>query len=61
MRRRTVARLAGLAAGCVALLLAGHFASERFAVEALADVLSRQFPSLEIWASRHEQDPLRWI
>jgi dinuclear metal center YbgI/SA1388 family protein len=43
------------------LVLAGHFASERFAVEALAQVLADQFPSLEIWASRHETDPLHWI
>jgi len=43
------------------LLVAGHFASERFAVECLAEVLSRQFPSLDVWASRREQDPLRWV
>lgn len=45
----------------VALILAGHYASERFAVEALADVLARQFPGLHIWASRQEADPLRWL
>ncbi len=43
------------------LILPGHFASERFAVECLAAVLSRQFPTLEIWASRDERDPLRWL
>jgi dinuclear metal center YbgI/SA1388 family protein len=43
------------------LILPGHFASERFAVEALADVLARQFPDAEVWASRQERDPLRWI
>lgn len=43
------------------LILPGHFASERFAVECLADVLSQQFPALEIWASRQERDPLRWV
>jgi dinuclear metal center YbgI/SA1388 family protein len=42
------------------LLLPGHFASERFAVEALADVLRRRFPEVQIWASRHERDPMGW-
>lgn len=44
----------------VALILAGHYATERFAVECLADVLSRQFPDVQVWASREESDPLRW-
>ncbi|MEN6405410.1 MAG: Nif3-like dinuclear metal center hexameric protein [Thermoguttaceae bacterium] len=44
----------------VGLLLPGHFASERFAVECLADVLARQFPEVETWASRSESDPLKW-
>lgn len=43
------------------LALAGHFATERFAVERLAGVLAEQFPSLEVWPSAAEQDPLRWI
>ncbi len=45
----------------VALLLVGHFASERFAVEALAEVLAGQFPSVTVWASRQESDPLRLL
>ncbi len=45
----------------IALLLPGHFASERFAVEALAEVLSQQFPTLTIWPSQQEQDPLVWV
>ncbi|MEX0820331.1 MAG: Nif3-like dinuclear metal center hexameric protein [Pirellulaceae bacterium] len=45
----------------VALLLPGHFASERFAVELLADVLAKQFADVEIWASRDEADPLHWV
>lgn len=48
--------LAAKAAG-VGLVLAGHYATERCAVEALADRLSRQFPKLVIWASRAEKDP----
>ena len=42
------------------LLLVGHFASERFAVERLAGVLARQFPKLTVWASEQESDPLCW-
>jgi dinuclear metal center YbgI/SA1388 family protein len=45
----------------IGLLLPGHFASERFAVEHLAEVLAQQFPSLTVWASRQERDPIRWI
>ena len=44
-----------------ALILPGHFASERFAVECLAGVLAEQFPDLEVWASREERDPIGWV
>jgi putative NIF3 family GTP cyclohydrolase 1 type 2 len=43
-----------------ALLLAGHYASERFGVERLAEVVAQQFPTLTVWASRDERDPLQW-
>ena len=42
----------------LALLLTGHFASERFAMERLARTLAGRFPELEVWASKHETDPL---
>jgi putative NIF3 family GTP cyclohydrolase 1 type 2 len=45
----------------MSLLLPGHYASERFAVEELAEVLRAQFATLEIWPSRDESDPLRWV
>jgi dinuclear metal center YbgI/SA1388 family protein len=45
----------------ISLLLVGHFASERFAVEQLAELLGVQFPDLKIWASRAERDPLQWF
>ncbi len=45
----------------IGLLLPGHFASERFAVEELAGLLARQFPGVHVWASRQERDPLGWI
>lgn len=44
----------------VNLLLLGHFASERFAVEVLAERLKTQFADQEIWASQDETDPLVW-
>lgn len=45
----------------VALLLPGHYATERFAVEELADRLQRQWPDLAVWASRRERDPVEWV
>ncbi len=45
----------------IGLLLPGHFASERFAVEELAGVLGGAFPDVQVWASRQERDPLQWI
>lgn len=49
----------------IALILPGHFASERFAVERLAEILAAEFSAparggLTIWASREERDPIRW-
>ena len=45
----------------IGLVLPGHFSSERFAMESLADFLSEQHPQLEVWASRTERDPLRTV
>lgn len=45
----------------IALLLAGHFASERFGVERLAEIVGRQFSSIECWPSVDERDPLVWL
>lgn len=45
----------------VALVLVGHYASERFAVESLAETLAQQFPEVTVWASREERDPVRWV
>jgi dinuclear metal center YbgI/SA1388 family protein len=41
--------------GCV---ITGHFASERFGVEKLADYLAAQLPSIKVWASHLEADPV---
>ena len=45
----------------MALVLVGHYASERFAVEALAEILGSEFPKLSCWPSRRERDPLTWL
>jgi dinuclear metal center YbgI/SA1388 family protein len=42
----------------VALVLPGHYATERCGVEELARVLGRQWADLEVWASRRERDPI---
>ena len=42
----------------VALVLPGHYATERPAVEDLAAKLGADFPGVEVWASRDECDPL---
>ena len=48
-------------ANSVALILVGHYASERFAVEDLAGHIKAEFDELEVWASAEECDPLEWI
>lgn len=52
--------LAAAARG-VGLILPGHYASERCGVEELADRLRADFPSLHVWASARESDPVRWV
>ena len=42
----------------VALVLPGHYATERPGVEVLATILQREWPGLPIWASRRETDPV---
>jgi dinuclear metal center YbgI/SA1388 family protein len=45
----------------VALVLPGHYATERFAVEELADRLRARWAGVEVWASRRETDPVAWV
>jgi dinuclear metal center YbgI/SA1388 family protein len=52
--------LAARASG-VALILPGHYATERFALEELAAELSRRRPELQVAASRREVDPVSWV
>jgi putative NIF3 family GTP cyclohydrolase 1 type 2 len=45
----------------LALVLPGHYASERFGIEELAERLHDKFPELQVWPSKSESDPVRWI
>jgi dinuclear metal center YbgI/SA1388 family protein len=45
----------------LALCLAGHYATERFGIEKLSARLQEQWPELQVWASRRERDPVRWV
>lgn len=45
----------------IGLILPGHYATERFGVECLAESLSKAFPTITVWASRDERDPLQWL
>jgi len=45
----------------VALILTGHYASERFAVVALADVLAAQFGDIQVTASSADQNPWQML
>ena len=42
----------------IALGLLGHYASERFAMERLAERLANEFADIAVWASRRESDPI---
>ncbi len=52
--------LAAEAAG-LALVLPGHYATERFGIEELAERLRGRWAGLEVWASRTERDPLTLV
>ena len=43
----------------IGLILAGHHATERIGVEALAEWIGNAFPALQVWPSHDESDPLR--
>lgn len=45
----------------IALLLVGHYTSERFAIEQLATQLANELPSLQVLASKAETDPIGTI
>lgn len=43
----------------VAMLMMGHYASERFSLEELARMLGAAFPAVHAWASQTERDPVK--
>jgi dinuclear metal center YbgI/SA1388 family protein len=45
----------------LALVLPGHYATERCGIEELAAWLKEKWPALNIWASQRERDPVCWI
>ena len=45
----------------IALVLPGHYATERCGALALAERLKDQWPALRIWASQRERDPVHWV
>lgn len=45
----------------LSMIVAGHYATERPGVEALARRIASRFPTIEAWASRRERDPLRIV
>jgi len=45
----------------IALVLPGHYATERGGVEMLAALVQQQFPTLSVWPSRKEAEPLRVV
>ncbi|WP_437185859.1 Nif3-like dinuclear metal center hexameric protein [Planctomicrobium sp. SH668] len=44
----------------IAMVLGGHYGTERPAVENLAKIIANQFPSVAVWASEVERDPVQW-
>ena len=44
----------------IAMVLLGHFASERPAMEHMASVMAAEFPGIAVEASKSESDPLEW-
>jgi dinuclear metal center YbgI/SA1388 family protein len=45
----------------LALVLPGHYATERFGVEELARRMQTEWPDVPVWASRRESDPVSWV
>ncbi len=45
----------------VALVLPGHYATERFGVESLAERIAARWPGVAVTASAAERDPVTWV
>ncbi|MFO1021353.1 MAG: Nif3-like dinuclear metal center hexameric protein [Planctomycetales bacterium] len=44
----------------VAVILLGHYGSERTGMERMVGLLQEKHPDISIWASRAEHDPIQW-
>jgi dinuclear metal center YbgI/SA1388 family protein len=53
-------QLAAQAQG-LAVVLPGHYATERFGVEELAAKLQARWPELNVWPAQTETDPVTWV
>jgi dinuclear metal center YbgI/SA1388 family protein len=45
----------------LSLVIPGHYATERFGVEELAEHIQARWPALRVWASQREKDPSQWV
>ena len=45
----------------LSMLMIGHFASEKFAMDSLAELCRAEFANLEVWGSLNESDPVSSI
>lgn len=45
----------------LAMILPGHYATERPAMEQLAERVQENFPGVRCWASQRERDPVQWV
>jgi len=45
----------------IAVLLPGHYATERPGIEELAQKIAADWPNAVVWPSRRERDPLQCI
>ncbi len=45
----------------IGLIVAGHYQTERPAIENLVFQIKEVFPKIDVWASRIESDPVSWL
>lgn len=44
----------------IGLIVAGHYASERFAMERMAELIQAKFEEIHVWVSKREADPIKF-
>ena len=44
----------------IGLIIPGHYASERFAMERMAELIQSKFEEIHVWASKNEADPIKF-